>query len=63
MGVIDDADDAEKAVKDLTQAGFHAEDIKAMHGEEAADQLDIKCEHCNLVKVKSTCPLFPLKRG
>ncbi len=50
MAVIDDTDDAEKAVKDLTQAGFHAEDIKAMHGEEAEDQLDIKCKHCNLVK-------------
>jgi hypothetical protein len=50
MAVLDNADDAEKAVKDLRDAGFHAEDIQLLHGEEAAARLDVDCQHCNLVK-------------
>jgi hypothetical protein len=50
MAVVDDAADAAKAVGELKAAGFHAEDIQLLHGEEAAERLDVTCQHCNLVK-------------
>lgn len=50
MAVVDDADDAARAVAGLKEAGFHAEDIQLLRGEEATERLDVECQHCNLVK-------------
>lgn len=50
MAVIDYAGEAEKAVKELRDVGFHAEDVQLLREGEAAERLDVTCEHCNLVK-------------
>ena len=46
---IDNREEAARAVQDLRGAGFHAEDVYLVGGQEATTRIEIACEHCNLV--------------
>jgi hypothetical protein len=47
---IDSPAAAAAAARELRQAGFHAEELQLLSGEEALERLEIECEHCNLVQ-------------
>jgi hypothetical protein len=34
----------------LREAGFHAEEVKYLGGDEALERIELECEHCNLVQ-------------
>jgi hypothetical protein len=41
---------AASAARKLREAGFHAEEVKYLSGDEALERIEIECEHCNLVQ-------------
>jgi hypothetical protein len=47
---IDNPSGAAVAAQKLREAGFHAEEVQLLSGEEALERVDIECEHCNLVQ-------------
>lgn len=50
FAVMDDHQEALKAVEDLRNAGFHAESVRLLHGEDTVDYIDAECRHCNLIQ-------------
>jgi hypothetical protein len=50
LAAVDHPEDAKKAVETLQSAGFHAESIQQLPGDEAVEQVDTKCEHCGIIK-------------
>jgi len=44
VGIIDDSDDAKAALRDLRAAGFTADDIEVLTGEEGAHRVDVTGE-------------------
>lgn len=49
LAVIDDRDDATRAVIGFTNAGWHAEDILVLSGEAVEERLDATGAHCHLI--------------
>jgi hypothetical protein len=47
---INNAAGAAAAARELREAGFHAEEVKLVTGEEALKRVEIECEQCNLVQ-------------
>jgi hypothetical protein len=47
FAVIDNHEDAERAVSDLRKAGFHADNVRLLHGGESMEYIDAGCQHCN----------------
>lgn len=47
---IDNPSGAADAARKLKDAGFHAEEVHFVSGDEALQRIDIECEQCNLVQ-------------
>src|SRR5262245_24496346 len=52
IGIIDDVDDAQAALRDLKAAGFTAKQVQVLTGQEGAHRLDVKGdEHGPLARI------------
>ena len=49
MAVIDSPEEGGKALAELREAGFHAEDVLLATGGEAVDRMDASGRHCGLL--------------
>ena len=54
VGTVSDAGNAKAAINALLQAGFHADDIDILHGEEDLQRLDARAEHGFLAQFQRT---------